>query len=56
MQLETQRKPPTYRLVGIQPGQSSTQDNNAVQNEKPTDPNLPKTQPEINKLQKGERT
>jgi hypothetical protein len=39
-----------------QPGQSSTQDNNSVQNEKPTDPNLPRTQPEINKLQKDERT
>jgi hypothetical protein len=39
-----------------QPGQSSTHDNNSVQNEKPTDPNLPRTQPEINKLQKDERT
>jgi hypothetical protein len=39
-----------------QPGQSSTQDNNAVQNEKPTDPNLPSKQPEPNKLQKDERT
>ena len=38
------------------PGQTSTQDNNAVKNEKPTDPNLPKTQPETNKLQKDERT
>jgi hypothetical protein len=39
-----------------QPGQSSTQDNNAVKNEKPTDPNLPSKQPELNKLQKDERT
>jgi hypothetical protein len=41
-----------------QPGQNSTQDpdKNAVQNERPTDPNLPRTQPEINKLQKDERT
>ena len=39
-----------------QPGQTSTQDNNAVKNEKPTDPNLPSKQPEPNKLQKDERT
>jgi hypothetical protein len=39
-----------------QPGQNSTQDNNAVKNEKPTDPNLPSKQPELNKLQKDERT
>jgi hypothetical protein len=39
-----------------QPGQNSTQDNNAVKNEKPTDPNLPGKQPELNKLQKDERT
>jgi len=38
------------------PGQGTTEDNNAVKNEKPTDPNLPKTQPETNKLQKDERT
>ena len=38
------------------PGQTSTQDKNAVQNEKPTDPNLPSKQPEANKLQKDERT
>jgi hypothetical protein len=37
------------------PGQTSTQDN-AVKNEKPTDPNLPSKQPEPNKLQKDERT
>jgi hypothetical protein len=27
-----------------------------VKDQKPTDPNLPKVQPEINKLQKDERT
>jgi hypothetical protein len=31
-------------------------DSNAVKDQKPTDPNLPKVQPEINKLQKDERT
>jgi hypothetical protein len=38
-----------------QPGQAQT-DSNAAKDQKPTDPNLPKTQPEINKLQKDERT
>jgi hypothetical protein len=38
------------------PGQGTREDNNAVKNEKPTDPNLPRTQPEINKLQKNEDT
>jgi len=37
-----------------QPGQGSS--DSSVKNEKPTDPNLPKTQPEVNKLQKDERT
>jgi hypothetical protein len=36
-------------------GQSSS-DSNAVKDEKPTDPNLPSNKPEINKLQKDERT
>jgi hypothetical protein len=38
-----------------QPGQGQT-DSNTAKDQKPTDPNLPKTQPEINKLQKDERT
>ena len=38
-----------------QAGQGQT-DSNAAKDQKPTDPNLPKTQPEINKLQKDERT
>ena len=33
-----------------------SQDSNAVKDQKPTDPNLPKVQPETNKLQKDERT
>jgi hypothetical protein len=38
-----------------QSGQGQS-DSNAVKNERPTDPNLPKVQPETNKLQKDERT
>lgn len=37
-----------------QPGQGPS--DSSVKNEKPTDPNLPKVQPETNKLQKDERT
>jgi hypothetical protein len=36
-------------------GQNQPSDN-SVKNETPTDPNLPKKQPEPNKLQKDERT
>jgi len=38
-----------------QPGQGQS-DNNAVKDQKPTDPNLPKVQPDVNKLQKDDRT
>jgi hypothetical protein len=38
-----------------QPGQGQS-DSNAVKDQRPTDPNLPKVQPEANKLEKDERT